>query len=124
LLDITQEVSDVLSSRASGSSINSPVISTRKVSTTVSVQDGQVLALGGLIRNVQTRDKTGIPFLSQIPIIGGLFGRQVDATDKIELVILLKPRVIRTADDARAVTEELRNKIRSLEPFSTTGDIP
>ena len=70
LLDITQEVSDVLSSRASGSSINSPVISTRKVSTTVSVQDGQVLALGGLIRNVQTRDKTGIPFLSQIPIIG------------------------------------------------------
>lgn len=124
LLDITQEVSDVLSSRASGSSINSPVISTRKVSTTVSVQDGQVLALGGLIRNVQTRDKTGIPFLSQIPIIGGLFGRQVDATDKIELVILLKPRVIRTVDDARAVTEELRSKIRSLEPFSTTGDIP
>lgn len=124
LLDISQEVSDVLSSRASGSSINSPVISTRKVSTTVSVQDGEVLALGGLIRNVQTRDKTGIPFLSQIPIIGGLFGRQVDATDKIELVILLKPRVIRTVDDARAITEELRNKIRSLEPFSTTGDIP
>ena len=124
LLDISQEVSDVLSSRASGSGIDSPTISTRRVSTTVAVQDGEVLALGGLIRNVQTRDKQGIPFLSQIPIIGGLFGRQVDATDKIELVILLKPRVIRTIDDARAVTEELRNKIRSLEPFSTTGDIP
>lgn len=124
LLDISQEVSDVLSARASGSGINSPVISTRKVSTTVAVQDGEVLALGGLIRNVQTRDKTGIPFLSQIPIIGGLFGRQVEATDKIELVILLKPRVIRTVDDARAITEELRQKIRSLEPFSTTGDIP
>ena len=124
LLDITQEVSDVLSSRASGSSINSPTISTRKVSTSVAVQDGQVLALGGLIRNIQSRDKTGIPFLSQIPIIGGLFGRHVNATDKIELVILLKPRVIRTADDARAITEELRQKIRSLEPFSTTGEIP
>ena len=124
LLDISQEVSDVLSARAAGSGINSPVISTRKVSTTVAVQDGEVLALGGLIRNVQTRDKTGIPFLSQIPIIGGLFGRQVEATDKIELVILLKPRVIRTVDDARAITEELRQKIRSLEPFSTTGDIP
>jgi len=124
LLDITQEVSDVLPSRASGSSINSPTISTRKVSTAVAVQDGQVLALGGLIRNIQTRDKVGIPFLSQIPIIGGLFGRQVEATDKIELVILLKPRVIRTVDDARAITEELRQKIRSLEPFSTTGDIP
>jgi general secretion pathway protein D len=83
-----------------------------------------VLALGGLIRNIQSRDKAGIPFLSQIPIIGGLFGRQVEENDKIELVILLKPRVIRTVDDARAVTEELRQKIRSLEPFSTTGDIP
>ena len=124
LLDITQEVSDVLSSRASGSSINSPTISTRKVSTSVAVQDGQVLALGGLIRNIQSRDKTGIPFLSQIPIIGGLFGRHVNSTDKIELVVLLKPRVIRTADDARAITEELRQKIRSLEPFSTTGEIP
>lgn len=124
LLDITQEVSDVLSSRASGSSINSPVISTRKISTRVAVQDGEVLALGGLIRNIQSRDKTGIPFLSQIPIIGGLFGRQEKTTDKIELVILLKPRVIRGVDDARAVTDELRKKIRSLEPFSSTGDIP
>ncbi|MBU7579567.1 MAG: type II secretion system secretin GspD [Porphyrobacter sp.] len=124
LLDISQEVSDVLSARAAGSGINSPTISTRKVSTTVAVQDGEVMALGGLIRNIQTRDKAGIPFLSQIPIIGGLFGKQVEATDKIELVILLKPRVIRTADDARAITEELRLKIRSLEPFSTTGEIP
>lgn len=124
LLDITQEVSDVLSSRASGSSINSPVISTRKISTRVAVQDGEVLALGGLIRNIQSRDKTGIPFLSQIPIIGGLFGRQEKTTDKIELVILLKPRVIRGVDDARAVTDELRKKIRSLEPFSSIGDIP
>lgn len=124
LLDIIQEVSDVLPARASGSGIDSPTISTRKISTSVAVQDGEVLALGGLIRNVQTRGKSGIPFLSQIPIIGGLFGRQEEATDKVELIVLIKPRVIRTIDDARAVTEELRQKIRSLEPFSTTGDIP
>ena len=124
LLDIRQEVSDVLPARASGSTINSPVISTRRISTSVAVQDGEVLALGGLIRNIQTRGKSGIPFLSQIPIIGALFGQQEDTTDKIELVILIKARVIRTVDDARAVTDELRQKIRSLEPFSTTGDIP
>ena len=124
LLDIRQEVSDVLPARASGSGIDSPVISTRRISTSVAVQDGEVLALGGLIRNIQTRGKSGIPFLSQIPVIGALFGRQEDSTDKIELVILIKARVIRTVDDARAVTDELRQKIRSLEPFSTTGDIP
>lgn len=121
LLDITQEVSDV---QPSGSGINSPTIATRRITTSVAVQDGEVMALGGLIRNAQTREKRGIPFLSQIPIIGGLFGRQVEATDKVELVVLLKPRVIRSVDDARAITEDLRNKIRSLEPFSTTGDIP
>ncbi len=124
LLDISQEVSDVLSSRAGSSGIDSPTISTRRISTSVAVQDGEVMALGGLIRNAQTRDKQGIPFLSQIPIIGSLFGRQVEATDKVELVVLLKPRVIRTVDDARAITDDLRRKIRSLEPFSTTGEIP
>jgi general secretion pathway protein D len=124
LLDISQEVSDVQPSRASGSAINSPTIATRKVSTSVAVQDGEVMALGGLIRNIQRRDKQGIPFLSQIPIIGSLFGRQVEEADKVELVVLLKPRVIRSVDDARAITEDLRNKIRSLEPFSTTGEIP
>jgi general secretion pathway protein D len=121
LLDITQEVSDV---QPSGSGIDSPTIATRRVTTSVAVQDGEVMALGGLIRNAQTREKRGIPFLSQIPIIGGLFGQQVKAVDKVELVVLLKPRVIRSVDDARAVTEELRQKIRSLEPFSTTGEIP
>jgi general secretion pathway protein D len=121
LLDITQEVSDVQPSR---SGINSPTIATRRITTSVAVQDGEVMALGGLIRNAQTREKRGIPFLSQIPIIGSLFGKQVEATDKVELVVLLKPRVIRGVDDARAITEDLRNKIRSLEPFSTTGEIP
>ena len=124
LLDISQEVSDVQSSLASGSGINSPTISTRQVSTSVAVQDGEVMALGGLIRNATNRRRQGIPFLSQIPIVGGLFGRQAEEVDKVELVILLKPRVIRSVDDARAVTDELRRKIRSLEPFSTTGEIP
>ena len=66
----------------------------------------------------------GFPFLSQIPFIGGLFGRQATGSNKIELIVLLKPRVIRSVDDGRAVTDELRAKIRSLEPFKSTGQIP
>jgi general secretion pathway protein D len=124
LLDVSQEVSDVKSRAASGSGINSPTISTRRISTTVAVQDGEVLVLGGLIRNTQTRDKIGIPFLSQIPVIGGAFGRHGNFQDKIELIVIIKPQVIRTIDDARAVTDEMRQKIRSLEPFKTSGKIP
>ncbi len=124
LLDIAQEVSDVNTSVAAGTGINSPTISTRRISTSVAVQDGEVLALGGLIRNTQTKGRAGIPFLSQIPVIGGLFGRQTKNEDRIELIVLLKPRVIRSVDDGRAITDELRAKIRTLEPFKSSGAIP
>ena len=124
LLDVAQEVSDVNTTAARGAGINSPTISTRRISTSVAVQDGEVLALGGLIRNTQTRGRVGFPFLSQIPIIGSLFGRQATGGNKIELIVLLKPRVIRTVDDGRAITDELRAKIKTLEPFKSSGKIP
>jgi general secretion pathway protein D len=124
MLDVAQEVSDVNTTAARGAGINSPTISTRRISTSVAVQDGEVLALGGLIRNIQTKGKVGLPFLSQIPFIGGLFGRQATSDNKIELIVLLKPRVLRTVDDGRAITDELRAKIKSLEPFKSSGKIP
>jgi general secretion pathway protein D len=124
LLDVAQEVSDVNTTAARGAGINSPTISTRRISTSVAVQDGEVLALGGLIRNTQTKGRVGLPFLSQIPFIGGLFGRQATGGNKIELIVLLKPRVIRTVDDGRAITDELRAKIKTLEPFKSSGKIP
>ncbi|MEK6638399.1 MAG: type II secretion system secretin GspD [Pseudomonadota bacterium] len=124
LLDVAQEVSDVNTTAARGTGINSPTISTRRISTSVAVQDGEVLALGGLIRNTETKGRVGLPFLSQIPVIGGLFGRQATGGNKIELIVLLKPRVIRTVDDGRAITDELRAKIKTLEPFKSSGKIP
>lgn len=124
LLDVSQEVSDVNVTRTAGSGVASPTISTRKINTSVAVKDGEVLALGGLIRNTESRDKIGFPFLSQIPIIGGLFGRQAKNVDRTELIVILRPRVVRSVEDGRAVTDELRRKIRSLEPFASTGQIP
>ena len=124
LLDVSQEVSDVNVTRTAGSGVASPTISTRKINTSVAVKDGEVLALGGLIRNTESRDKIGFPFLSQIPIIGGLFGRQAKNVDRTELIVILRPRVVRSVEDGRAITDELRRKIRSLEPFASTGQIP
>ena len=124
LLDVSQEVSDVNVARTAGSGVASPTISTRKINTSVAVKDGEVLALGGLIRNTESRDKIGFPFLSQIPVIGGLFGRQAKNIDRTELIVILRPRVVRSVEDGRAITDELRRKIRSLEPFASTGQIP
>ena len=121
LLDISQEVSDVNvnAPNAGGDKTPaSPTISTRRISTSVAVQDGQVIALGGLFRDSKSLGKNGIP------IIGGLFGSHNNVQNRTELIVLLKPHVIRTPDDGRAVTEELRAKLRTLEPFRTEGRIP
>ncbi|MFM9976607.1 MAG: type II secretion system secretin GspD [Sphingomonadaceae bacterium] len=122
LLDISQEVSSVSSATSEG--IDSPTIATRRIATTVAVQDGQVLGLGGLFSETRSTGSTGLPVLSRIPILGALFGRKTDAQRRSELIILIKPQIVRTPDDGRAITEELRAKLRTLEPFRTEGRIP
>lgn len=125
LLDISQEVSDVANrSGSTNAQEQSPTISTRRVSTSIAAQDGQVLALGGLFRNSQSFGKDGIPILSRIPVLGALFGNQSNDQTRTELIILIKPHVIRSMDDGTAITEELRAKLRTLEPFKTQGRIP
>lgn len=123
LLDIAQEVSDVVQTNTS--TIDSPTISTRRISTSIAVQDGQTIALGGLITDNRSAGKSGLPLLSRIPLIGGLlFGRTNDTQNRTELLVLLKPRVVRTIDDGRAITEELRGKIRSIAPIRGMSDLP
>lgn len=123
LLDVAQEVSDVQSS--ANTLVRSPTIATRRIATSVAVQDGQVIALGGLFRDSKSFGKNGLPILSRIPVLGSLlFGNTTNMQKRTELIILLKPRVLRTADDSLAITEELRAKLRTLEPFKTKGQIP
>ncbi len=122
LLDVAQEVSSVKATSTGVSS--SPTISTRRIATSIAIQDGQVIALGGLFRDSQTIGNNGVPLASRIPILGGLFGSKNRNQDRTELIVLLKPHVVRTIDDGRAITEELRAKLRTLEPFKTEGRIP
>jgi general secretion pathway protein D len=122
LLDVAQEVSDVTANTSS--SINSPTISTRRIASSIAIQDGQVIALGGLIQDNKTRGKGGVPYLSRIPVFGSLFGTHVNSGSRTELLILLRPRVIRTVDDGDALTKELREKLRSTDPLSGYGPLP
>ncbi len=115
LLDIAQEVSDVTST--STSSINSPTIEQRKFATSIAIQDGETIALGGLIKDSRSKGRSGIPFLSAIPILGGLAGDHSGSDARTELLILLTPRVIRSSPDAQAVTDDLRKKIQALAPL-------
>ena len=114
LLDIAQEVSSVLGTTSSG--ISSPSIQQRKIATSVAVQDGETVALGGLISNQVTKGNSSIPVLGRIPVLGHLFGDTTGGQIRTELVVLLTPRVVRSPVDARAVTDELRENIHLGAP--------
>jgi len=115
IMDIEQEVSDVIATTSSG--IDSPTIQTRKISSSIAVQSGETVALGGMIKEKATNTETGLPFLHKLPIIGALFGTTSVTTVRTELLILLTPRVVGTQGEARAVTDELRRRMRNLNPM-------
>lgn len=114
-LDIAQEVSDVAETTTSG--INSPTIQQRRIASTVSTKSGQMIALGGLIRDRSSRAKSGIPLLSQIPVIGGLFGTHMNTGDRTELIILLTPTIIRSPDEVGEIVDALIDGLDSTQPL-------
>lgn len=119
-LDVGEEVSSVSSTTTS--SLNSPTISERRLDTTVSVADGQTIALGGLISDTRSKQTNGIPVLQNIPGIGFLFGQKNNSFRRTELIAILTPHVVRNAYDARLTTQELQAKLpltipaRALQP--------
>lgn len=109
MLDIEQEVSDVVNTTTSG--IDSPTIRQRKISTRVVVNDGESLALGGLIQERNELSRGQIPLLGEVPIFGNLFKDKRDTINRTELLIFIRPRVIRNVNEARNVTSEYRRKL-------------
>jgi general secretion pathway protein D len=85
------------------------------VQTVVTVPSGETFALGGLIQNTKSSGSTGVPLLSKIPLLGGLFGVQTLNDVRNELVLVITPTVVNDNSEARAVTDELRRKLPSLE---------
>lgn len=116
-LDVLQEVSNVAPDSDQTTTLGSPTIAERKVHSTVAIHNDETVALGGLISSSRTRGSSGLPFLSEIPVVGGLFGTKNDTTARTELMVLITPHVVENLEAARAVTEELRQKFPSVEPL-------
>jgi general secretion pathway protein D len=113
LLDIEQEVSSVVPTTSS--TLNSPTIQQRKVKTTVLVNNGEGLALGGMIQTNKTVTTNQVPIIGDLPFIGNAFKQKDNQVNKTELIIIITPHVIRNLDEARAVTDEFRRAI-SVSP--------
>ncbi|WP_456415601.1 type II secretion system secretin GspD [Thiolapillus sp.] len=111
-MEVTQEVSAVADTEIQ---TNQPTIQTREINSTVAVQSGQTVVLGGLIRDKRTNAEGGVPFAYKIPILGALFGSTETGNERVELVIVLTPRVITSANDALDITRDFRTRMQGLK---------
>ncbi len=109
-LEIEQEISNV--SPTSGNNSLTPTVSQRKVRSSVAVASGQTVLLAGLISERQSGGRNGIPLLDDIPGAGILFSQTQKATTRTELIIFIRPQIIRDGLDAHFVAEELRTKLK------------
>jgi general secretion pathway protein D len=113
-LDIEQEISQVQNTTTSTSTNLTPTFSQRKVKSSISVASGQTVLLAGLIQEQQDLTRGGIPILDQIPKIGDVFSHQNKGNIRTELIIFIRPQIIRTSVDANFAAEELRTKLRGV----------
>jgi len=96
------------------STIQSPSFSNRSVSTQVTVQDGDTVAIGGAILETHTEGTAGVPILSHIPLVGMLFGSRNTSTQRTELIIFLTPRVIYDTNQITDATEEIKANLKRV----------
>ncbi len=114
-LDVQQQVSDADTSSVTTTQTN-PSISTRSVSTQVAVQSGQTVLLGGLIKQDNAETTSSVPGLGKIPGLRWLFGSTSKSKDRTELIVLITPRVVASANDARQATDDYRRQMQLLRP--------
>lgn len=111
-LDFSQEVSGVTKNTVSD--IDSPTIQQRRFQSQIVLREGQTAALGGLMSTKRSRGGSGIPGLSALPGIGGLFGAREDGNDRTEIIVLLTAHIVRTAEQQNAALKALRQTMPGL----------
>lgn len=113
-LDIVQEVSSPGSDADANGNVR---INTRRLKTEAIANSGDTVLLAGLIQDGTTRGSSGLPGLSRIPVIGGLFGRQSSNQDRTEVVVLLTATIVRDQKELRGFTDEYSRRFRAMDPL-------
>jgi len=110
---IDQEVSDPTQTTTSG--IQSPSFDRKSIQTQITVQDGDTIAIGGIISETTNVSSSGIPLLYRIPVIGALFGSRSYSKSRSELIIFMTPRVIYDSNQMSDATDELKSRLKNLK---------
>ena len=117
-LDVMQSVTDV---GPEDSATGQRSFTERNLSSRIAVRSGDSVVLGGLIRDNSTQTKSGVPLLMDIPVLGSLFSNTSDGTVRTELLVFITPKVVETDDELRALTLEMRNRMKGITDFK---DVP
>jgi general secretion pathway protein D len=107
-LEVEQEISNATSTSLT------PTISQRRVHSTVSVTSGQTVMLGGMISEQDNSTLDGLPILRRITYLGDLFGNTDKSKSRQEIIVFIKPQIIRNGFDAQGVAEEFRSRLESM----------
>jgi general secretion pathway protein D len=115
-MTVAQEVSAPIAPDA-GAAIQSPSFSKRTVQTQVTLQDGDTIAIGGIINETNGSSSAGIPGLHRIPILGYAFGSKSMTKERTELIIFLTPKVIFDMNNVNEASEELKSRLKQLSKY-------
>jgi general secretion pathway protein D len=110
-LEIEQEVSDVNTVSAG----SNPTFFKRSISTNLVASQDQSIVLGGLVKERKSLDRSGLPWIYRIPIIGWLFGSREDSVSRNELLIFITPRVIRTVEEGVQLSRDFEDRVAQLK---------
>jgi general secretion pathway protein D len=112
-LEIDQEVSDVSTTKASGTT--NPIFFKRNIQTTLIATEDRSIVLGGLVKERKSINRDGIPWLSRIWGLGWIFGSRADTTNRTELLIFITPRVVASVEDGTRLSGEFENRVQELK---------
>ena len=123
-MEIEQAVDNVDEAATKASSISSPTIRQRKVTSQVAIKSSETVILGGLINEIAEGNVTGIPILSELPWLGPLFSSTSKKLTRTELVVLITPRVVENSTSSQQITNEYRRRLSNLyDPSPTNSPI-
>jgi general secretion pathway protein D len=115
-LDLSEQVSAPIPPSSTG--IQSPSFSNRTIETRVTLQDGDTIAIGGIIDEQDTYTTSGIPFLNRLRGIGWLFGSRAYNKERTELILFVTPKVIYDNIGMAEASEELKERLKGVQKMS------
>jgi general secretion pathway protein D len=117
-MDIQQDVSRPGARDPDISTSGNPPISNKTVNSQVAVQSGQTVFLGGLISEQDARGRSGVPFLSRVPLVGSLFGSRTKSTSRTETLVMITPTVVESSVDLKAISEDMEQEFSKVPPLT------